>query len=59
MKQSAPRKAAGLPHIKRQSRKNTGPGASYSRFTIHYLLLQLIGSDRSAFVADATRWLRN
>jgi hypothetical protein len=29
-----------------------GSGASYSRFTIHYLLLQLIGSDRSAFAAS-------
>jgi hypothetical protein len=29
-----------------------GPGVSYSRFTIHYLLLQLIGSDRSAFAAS-------
>jgi hypothetical protein len=29
-----------------------GPGTSYSQFTIHYLLLQLIGSDRSAFAAS-------
>jgi hypothetical protein len=29
-----------------------GSGTSYSRFTIHYLLVQLIGSDRSAFAAS-------
>src|SRR6266508_778031 len=29
-----------------------GSGTSYSRFRIHYLLLQLIGSDRSAFAAS-------
>jgi len=29
-----------------------GSGASYSRFAIHYLVLQLIGSDRSAFAAS-------
>jgi len=29
----------------------SGAGASYSRFTIHYLLLQSIGFDRSAFAA--------
>jgi len=30
-------------------------GRFLSRFTIHYLLLQLIGSDRSAFAEPAVR----
>jgi hypothetical protein len=43
---------------RRASAQNTakpqanGAGASYSRFAIHYLVLQLIGSDRSAFAAS-------
>jgi len=52
------RKAA-KPHPKRQltkpSKATNGSGAFYSRFTIHFLLLQLIGSDRSAFTASRHR----
>jgi len=46
----------GSPFRQSTAKPSTGgSGTSYSRFTIHYLLLQLIGSDRSAFTASRHR----